>query len=689
MIFFALLSLFLKKLIYREDISNNYKGDLKKVAFDLMELTRGRKIDLPPTQNAPSPSPSFPYSFTEKDEEAFDYSGLVSDGALLNTYTNEVEEFLDSAQSALLDLEHDRGCEEAINRVFRCFHTIKSSSAMLGYKNSEALSHHMENMLGKVRDKELLITPELIDIIFHGIGIIRDLMNMIKTSDNDRDRIIREFRTYSLTPYIQLVDRITQEFRNKKIGEILRDMGTLSDSTLQSLLAKQETANLMFGEMAMEEKAISEDDLKKALDEQTRQKAQKTQKNFIRVDSDKISSLVDMVGELVVNQSMIRQKILQGNHNLNEQDINQQEEVTSQIKDLVLTMGMVPLAEMFQRLRVVVRNTARELNKAIKFTTQGEDTEIDRSLVEAIYDPLVHMVRNSVSHGIETPDEREKAGKSAMGCVCITAEYRGNGVEISVRDDGRGIDPEKVVDKAIKMGLVEPHQKEASISDKPFVYSLLFKPGFSIKEKADSISGRGVGMDVVMQNISRINGKIEIQSTLGEGSTFRIKLPLTLAIIDGFVTQIEKEYYVFPFELIEEILVNREIEIIPMEGDSSMGKFRDKFFPLVDFYTLLTGKKREYIENFVYVLINYEDNELAIPVDRVLGKQEIVIKNLNELIRHQKLFYGGTVFGDGSIGFILDMEETVSQFKKTNNNLAVQNDLSNRGMEAQNEKEKP
>ncbi|MDC7222289.1 MAG: chemotaxis protein CheA [Spirochaetales bacterium] len=660
---FYLTGQLLESLVSKEPAA---KKEIAPIVKNLKALMAGERVEVLPKEaetikeeKGAAESSGFSYSFTEKDEAALDYSDLVTDAAMVNTFTAEVAEFLDSAQSALLDLEHDRDDSEAINSVFRCFHTIKSSSALLGYKNIEALSHHMENMLGKVRDSELLINSELIDIIFHGMGMIRDLMGVIEAAGNDRDTIIKGFKPFQLTPYINLVERITKQFRNKKIGEILVDMGALTQESLKNILRKQEADNLVFGEIAQRESGVTNDDIHKALKAQA---TEKNKQNFVRVSSDRLNTLVNMVGELVVNQSMIKQKILDNRSSLNEQDVNQLEEITTTIKDMVLSMGMVPLNDIFQKLRVVVRNTARDLNKVISFEVQGEDTEMDRSLVEAIYDPLVHMVRNAISHGIEQPEEREKQGKSVTGCVSISAEYRGHGVEITIRDDGKGIDPGKILDKAVSLGWITPEEKEMRLEDRAFVYSLLFRPGFSTKDKADSISGRGVGMDVVMQNITRINGKVEIHSTPGKGSVFHIKLPLTLAIIDGFVIEVMDEKYVFPFEMIEEILVNSELSVVPMEGECPVGLSRGKYLPIIDIHRLLTGRDGVYGENFVYVQIKYEEKEFAVPVNRVLGKWEIVIKSLNELIKHQKLFFGGTIFGDGSIGFILDIEEVTRQF---------------------------
>jgi len=642
--------------------------EIKELVHRLKQLYKGEKVPLPREEEESSESSdpsSMVFSFTEEDEAKLDYSGIVTEDMMLNSYITEGNEFLDSAQSALLDLEHDPQDPEAINQVFRCFHTLKSSSAFLGFKNVEVLAHQMENMLGKVRDYELSINAELIDIIFHGMGIIRDLVKVIELSNGRTEAMIDGFQSYKLTPYIQLIEQIVESSKKKKIGEILQELGRLDNKTLKKILKTQEQDSRIFGEIALENKAVSREDLDEALQEQAKQKIKQKTQSSVRVSSGRLSMLVDMVGELVVNQSMIREKIHNGEMEVSEQDVNQLESITTTIKDIVLSMGMVPMDEMFQKLRVVVRNTARELNKNISFQISGEDTEMDRNLVEAIYDPLVHMVRNSVSHGIELPDDREKMGKPRVGNIIVSARYRGNGIEIEVSDDGGGIAKEKVVDKAISLGLIDSDQREMILVDDQAVFSLLFKPGFSTREKADNISGRGVGMDVVMQNISQINGKVDIQSEAGKGTTFRIKLPLTLAIIDGFVTEIHGEFYVFPFDTIEEILVPNEVTLIPTEDDSPMIKVRDQYYALLDLQKLLIGTKGEYQERFVYIHVRYDDKDLAIPVNRVLGKQEIVIKNLNELVRRQHLFSGGTIFGDGSIGFILDLEEIVQSFQNS------------------------
>lgn len=666
--FFRILALFLHALDGQgnKDPKDKRMELMKHCARDIREIIQGNPITLPEKSISRHSASKMKFTFTKEDEANLDYSGIVTESNMLSTYTGEVKEFLESAQSALLDLEHDSENKEAINKVFRCFHTIKSSSAFLGMKNIEVLSHYMENMLGKIRDGDMSLNPDLTDIVFHGIGIIRDLVQVVEKTEPLAEKFVQGFNAFELYSYIQIVEQITEESQNKRIGEILKDLGALDDGTLQKILKKQEESDEVFGKIALDEKAVTEEDLEKAVQKQVSGKEQQHQsrQSYVRVNAQRLNTLVDMVGELVVNQSMIREKIHKNDEDVSEQDVNQLESITTTIKDIVLSMGMVPMDEMFQKLRVVIRNTARELDKMVRLQIEGGDTEMDRNLVESIYDPLVHMVRNSVSHGIELPGVREKSGKNPVGEIRISAQYKGNGIEVVVSDDGRGIPKEEVVNKAISLGMVSKEQKEKILSDPQQVYSLLFKPGFSTRDKADKISGRGVGMDVVQQNVSRINGKIDIQSQEGKGTSVRIKLPLTLAIIDGFVTEIHGEFYVFPFDTIEQILVPEDTTLVPMEEEYPMVLSRGQYFVLVDLFQLLTGEAGEYQDRFVYIHVHYDGKDLAIPVNRVIGKQEIVIKNLNEMMRRQKLFSGGTIFGDGSIGFILDLEEIIQVFHK-------------------------
>jgi two-component system chemotaxis sensor kinase CheA len=590
------------------------------------------------------------------------FDNITDDAKMLLKYCDEANEHLDNAQISLLDLEYDSTNQENINHVFRCFHTIKSSSAFLGIKNIEEISHEVENILVLVRDGNMSISSDLVDVVFFGINMVRDLINIIETSIDNINNIIDKFVNINIYNYIKILKKILSNYKTKKIGEILSEAGKIDRVTIESILKRQSVEKKRFGEIALEEKVITEEDLKAAIKKQI-MPSKKT--SYVKVSNERLNFLIDMVGELVVTQSIIKNNI--NNKSLdtsvyNERSIAQLESITTSIKNVVLSMGMVPISEIFNKLKVVIRNASRELNKIVDVEISGEDTELDRNVIEAIYDPLIHIVRNSIDHGIETPEERRNRNKSEVGKILISANHRGSFIEISIYDDGKGIDKNKIIEKVVKTGIIK--QGVQNISDKE-IHEILFAPGFSTSEHVTEISGRGVGLDVVKRNVEQINGKIEINSEPGKFTKFIIRIPLTLAIIDGFVTLINGKKYIFPFNLIEEIVVS-ENNINKTNNGELMLNIRNKYVPIIFAGKLFNENYKDDLSKLVIILINHENNTYGIVVDEVIGKQEIVIKNLNEALKGLKYFSGGTIFGDGSIGFVVNIEKFIDNAKLFN-----------------------
>ncbi len=595
-------------------------------------------------------------------EEGY-FSNIIEDKKMLGQLCDEVREHLEIAQFTLVDLEYDASNPENINKIFRAFHTIKSSAAFLGFKNLEETAHAMEDLLVMVRDGKIGVSPELIDVVFYGIGLLRDLVLIIETSGGIVASMVESFKRVDIRPYIAVIKKILTDYKTKKIGEILQEDGKLDEATVDSILSKQQATKKKFGEIAVEDKHVSEEDFRAALHKQS---AAVHKASYVKVSNDRLNALIDIVGELVVNQSMIRQYILdpEAARETAERTISQLESITTNIKNLVLSMGMVPISEIFNKLRVVVRNTAAETGKTVVVDFSGDDTELDRNVIESIYDPLVHIVRNAVDHGLESPDAREASGKSRMGRIRIAAEHKGSGIEISVGDDGLGINRDKVLAKAVKQGLIGEDAAMA-LTEKD-VFSLLFLPGFSTAERVTEVSGRGVGLDVVRKNIEQIHGKVEVISEFGRGSEFLIRIPLTLAIIDGFVTLVEGTKYIFPFNLIEEIIVPEKALLSHLESGHWMLLNRGSYIPIVvareifDKTARLTVREAgAALDAALIIIIGYEGKRYGIAVDSIIGKQEIVIKSLNEALYRMRVFSGGTIFGDGSIGFVVDVEEFI------------------------------
>lgn len=594
-----------------------------------------------------------------------DFSHLVDDYKLLQQFFSEATEHLDSAQFVLLELEHDSTNKELINTVFRNFHTIKGSASFLGVKNIEEISHAMEDIFATIRDGKMILTRELVDVIFYGIETLRTVLDIMQSYDFKAEEIKKSFTTVNVFPYIALLKKILLEYQYKKIGEILQEEGKLTPVQLQTVLEKQKETDKKFGEIVTEERLVEHDDLLAALQKQQKLKTKIKKIGYVKVSNEKLNSLIDYVGELVINQSMLKQEIEKnrGSLSISERTLSQADIITSAIKDLVLSMGMVPIEEIFNKLRVVARNTAQELHKTVFIEVHGEETELDRNVIETIYDPLMHIIRNAIDHGIESPEERVKAGKDKVGRIVLSAEHKGSGIEIVITDDGRGIDIHKVLDKAIAMQLVKK-EDVTKLTEKD-IYNFMFLPGFSTSDNVTAVSGRGVGLDVVKKSLEQIHGRVEIHSEPGKYTRFIIKLPLTLAIIEGFVTIVGNNKYVFPFNSIEEILVfNKNILQRQQNAGESILYHRDMHIPVIFAHEIFKEDYKERDDDRLLSLIfAFDQAKYCVVVDSILGKQEIVVKSLGTMLNEYDYFSGGTIFGDGSIGFVVDLQGFIDAVK--------------------------
>ncbi|MFN3603119.1 MAG: chemotaxis protein CheA [Leptonema sp. (in: bacteria)] len=598
-------------------------------------------------------------SFDDYNKNYFD--NIVVDVDLLKKFYYEAEEHLNNVQTLLIEIEYDPTNYEFLNIIFRDLHTIKGSSSFLGLKNFEEVSHTLEELLSKARDKKVTLNKDVINIIFLGAKILRTLLDILILELNEKEfslqNLIKNFQQINIFPFVNFIRDFVSKLEFKKIGEILQEESKLKISEIEELLKKQSQVKKPFGVMAVKEGLIEEKDLEIALQKQKEIKKRIAESHYVKVSSIKLNTLVDLIGELVINQSILKQKIQETktkyNIELYDKTIQQLDSITSMIKNIVLTLGMVPIREIFNKLKITARNTAKDLNKLVFLETEGDDTELDRSIIEILYEPLVHLLRNSIDHGIESPEEREKKLKPKVGKIFLKAENKGSEIWILIQDDGKGIQKDKILKKALEKHLIDK-EKISSITDKE-IYEIMFLPSLSTKDEATSISGRGVGLDVVKKNIESINGKIEVESKENEYTKFLLKLPLTLAIIDGFVVQVHNNKYVFPFNFIEEIYIFKLEEILIYQNREMVNR-RGNLIPILYLEAILENKKEiQKKEIYKSIIVRYENQSLCIVVDEILGKQEIVIRNLGNIIKNKK-FSGGTIFGDGNIGFVLDME---------------------------------
>jgi len=456
---------------------------------------------------------------------------------------------------------------------------------------------------------------------------------------------------------IEHLDEAVEEFGSKRLGEILVERGDIDPEQVSGALGTQKR----IGEILVDAKQISREKINSALAEQEfvqstrRQRDQAVQTTSVRVAAEKLDTLVNLVGELVTVQARLSQKasVERDPELLSITEVV--ERLTAELRDNTLSIRMLPIDMTFSKLRRLVRDLSNELGKEIVLKTEGGDTELDKTVIEQLNDPLVHILRNSIDHGIETPALRKAAGKAEQGTIWLKAEHSGANVLIHITDDGAGINTEKIRQKAIEKGLLAP---EAERSDKELL-QLIFTPGFSTAGSVTNVSGRGVGMDVVKRSIENLRGAIDIQSRKGEGTTITLKLPLTLAIIDGLLVEIDADKYVLPLSAIEECVELTREDLAATHGRNILN-IRGQivpFIPLREHFAIAGDPP-----NIEQVVINAVDGQrLGIVVDRVIGEHQIVIKTMNSLYKDVEEVSGATILGDGTVALILDVQKLVNQ----------------------------
>jgi two-component system, chemotaxis family, sensor kinase CheA len=396
-------------------------------------------------------------------------------------------------------------------------------------------------------------------------------------------------------------------------------------------------------------------------------KASVATETTIRVDVNRLETLMDLSGELVLGRNrlaQVTQELMQKYENHDflrelQETSSTIDFITTELQSAIMKTRMVPISKIFQKAPRIVRDLSKEFGKDIELVLRGEETELDRGIIEELNDPLVHMIRNSCDHGIESQAERERTGKPMKGTLILDAQHEGNHIVVSIIDDGKGINPEFLKSKALEKGLITNEQ--AQTMTERDIYSLIFMPGFSTAEKVTSVSGRGVGMDVVRTNIQRLKGIIEVDSKMGAGTTFTIKLPLTLAIIQGLLVRVQNEIYALPLSAVVEV-VNTDLNQIYSVNQNEVIRIRNQVFPLIRMDKVLrTPNNENTLEDRYVVVVGLADKRLGLVVDELLGQKEIVIKSLGEYLGHIRGMSGSTILGDGRVIMILDIEELIQE----------------------------
>ena len=689
---------------------------------------------------------------------------------------HEAHEILSSLESDLVLLEQG-GDPELLNRVFRCAHTLKGSSAVAGFDEVRGFMHSLEGVLDGLRSGMIAVDDRLTDLLlgsvdwvrlelFGGddkidtIGMKQELLDRIKgyriegsppAADPEKEftdvgyryfRMRAKFRDdifeFGINPLsiiddfismgsivemkvddarlpelgslnpekcylgwdvilktkfpgeklnevflfvrddnkIELEDvssRYIDEYGGKKItedrkiGEILLRKGILARGELDEVLEEQGVTNRKIGDIIIEKGFATEKEIQCALAEQEGFR-RRMETGTVRVDARKLDTLLNLLGEIVIGQSGIARIAdeipeIQGLRLKNA--LYGLDRTTREFQEQIMSIRMIPIGPTFNQFRRFIRDATRDLGKKIKLEIFGEETEIDKTMIEKISDPLKHMIRNALDHGIESPDEREGKGKSCEGLVRLNAYHQEGSVFIEITDDGRGIDRARIREKAVSLGLMK---QDEEVSEER-LFSFIFLPGFTTVEETSDLSGRGVGMDVVKTNIEAMRGTVTVETLEGIGTTFQIKLPLTLAIIEGMLVRIGENIYIIPLLSIAECLQPKRDDVATVEGKGELLHVRGRYIPLIRLHDLF-GIKSDCANPWesLVVVVESEEEAVGIMVDELVGQQQIVIKSLNGNISKTRAVSGAAILGDGMVALILDIHGLVGEMTTSQRN---------------------
>jgi len=639
----------LQEIANAEKNQGQYPGDTRSYLEQIASLT-GLTVPLSKTEKVED----VPTANEEESAVGASEKFLIQDESLLRDFISEGMEYIEEIEVNILNLENNPEDREYINAIFRPFHSIKGVASFLNLEKIRELSHNLESLLDQARNGELNVKPPLLDVVLDGADALKNMISKLKEALEGKNDNPLDVDLSVLEKRIENIDKgIEQEPPVKKLGEILVDEGVISERTLEEgLKVKENNPEKKLGETLIKEGSATPKQVAQAL---RKQAEQVTDMSTVRVDTRKLDDLIDMVGELVITQTMVQQDISNqddGNKNL-VRNVSQLFRITSSLQKVSTSLRMIPIKQTFQRMARLARDVSKNVGKVVVVELEGEDTELDRNMVDEIYNPLVHMIRNSVDHGLERSDERVQRGKPEKGLIQLKAYHRGGNCVIEISDDGRGLDKEKILKKAIENHLANNIE---GLTDQE-IYRMIFLPGFSTAEKVTDVSGRGVGMDVVRQAIEKLRGKIEIESIPGKGTTFITRFPLTMAIIDGMIVKVGKERFILPTTAIRQALRPTRESYNHIVGQGEIINVMGQLMPLVRVYDLFNIEPENVNPwDAILIVVDGASRSKCLLVDQIIGKAEVVIKSLGDGLRDIDGISGGAIMGDGQIGLIIDPE---------------------------------
>lgn len=658
---------------------------------------------------------------------------------ILAFFFADVNEQIEYLEQDILKLESNSDDSEIIQNIFRYAHSIKGSSASMGFDVLKDVTHNMEYVLDLIRKNKLNVNDEVIDILFECLDVLKSLkdsyqnnselmdvndiiLKLKKLYSNDyNDKSTSNNKPSSFSFSFTLSDKVLESLNNGTEVYCLQVLFTSKclNKTIKTQIVKKEVIKL--GEIVDLDLSNCENNdirtsyfyltninenenetiinrIKKVMDVENciLNKLDKLQENkqakneavqpkkivkkqansTLRVDVNKIENLMNLVGEIIIDQTMLSSlNTLLKNENKSNEHITEQDKilkhmarVVSEFQENVMKIRMLPIEQLFSKYPRVVRDLSKDLGKEIELIIEGAETELDRNVIEELADPLTHIIRNSIDHGIEKPDDREKTGKNRKGKIILSATHKENQILLIIEDDGAGINPENIKESAIKKGIIT-HEKANIMSENELV-NLIFAAGFSTAKVVSDVSGRGVGMDVVRNNIEKLNGTVEVVTKHGFGTKMIIKLPLTLAILKAFLIDINGHTFAIPMNSVIEIFKINKNEIQLVNGEK-MVKLRDLSIPIIK-GTEIFDKDTKDIETdtSVIMLVGIAEKRMGVVVDRLIGNQEIVIKSLGSFVGKLPAISGSTILGDGKVALILDVAgifKLISDRKKETN----------------------
>ncbi|HUX89143.1 MAG TPA: chemotaxis protein CheW [Gallionellaceae bacterium] len=625
-------------------------------------------------------------------------------------FFEEASEHLASMESMLLALDVADPSMDDLNAIFRAAHSIKGGAGTFGFSDMTAVTHVLETLLDKLRKQEMNLTTEMVDVFLQAgdaiamqlaahrgegeveqseIDAVCEKLERLSSAHGSADVPVKTAPTTKGKTKKGQPKNTADKNKTKKVTEtaaVEEDYGFFDDISAPASAASQDDQGYgFFGDAPQQDYGSSSSlPARAAVEEQnssaavasllapeahpTRRAADRTppapsEQTSIRVSIEKVDQLINLVGELVITQAMLAQSASLLDVSALEQlqnGLNQLERNTRDIQESIMSVRMLPISFVFSRFPRVVRDVAGKLNKQVELKTQGESTELDKALIEKIADPLTHLIRNSLDHGIEMPEKRIAAGKPAHGTISLNAFHQGGNIVIEVADDGGGLNRGKILNKAKERGL----PVSDAMSDDA-VWMLIFEAGFSTADVITDVSGRGVGMDVVKRNIAGMGGRVELSSAEGHGTRTTIRLPLTLAILDGMSVAVGGQTFILPLGSIIESLQITDEELKTVSGDGRLLRVRGEYLPLVALHevfgiTAQSDKSAE-LKMGIAVIVEAEGKKTALLVDELLGQHQVVIKSLESNFRKVPGMSGATIMGDGTVALILDVAALSSQ----------------------------